>query len=65
MVKKGAEILQNIQNIGENNPLPNFYLSGSSISQIEKLGFRIIEWIESKNRLCFQGIVKHFCIKMS
>lgn len=44
--------------------VPNFYLMGKSLSQLEQMGRKIVQTLESEEKLDFRGIIKHFSIQM-
>lgn len=43
---------------------PNVFISGKSLSAMEKLGMRMVEKLEEQQVLRFKGICKHFTILM-
>ena len=56
------ELLKKVSRIS--GKCPNFYVTGTSIPAMEKLGMSIVKIIEEKKLISFKGLVKHFTIKM-
>lgn len=56
------ETLEKVRRIS--GKCPHFYVTGTSIPAMEKLGMSIVKTIEKEKLLLFKGLVKHFTIKM-
>lgn len=63
-IKKQEDgILKRLKSV-KRNACPNIFVSGKSVSAMEKLGIRMVEKLEEQKVLNFKGICKYFTILM-
>lgn len=57
------DVLKHLKHIDFGN-CPNFFITGKSISALERLGLGLIEKLEEQQVMSFTGMCKHFTIMM-
>ena len=61
--KQDDDIIKGLRYVKKDG-CPNVFISGKSLSAMEKLGMRMVEKLEEQQVLRFKGICKHFTILM-
>lgn len=61
--KQDDDIVKRLKYVNKDG-CPNVFISGRSLSAMEKLGMRMVEKLEEQQVLRFKGICKHFTILM-